>query len=372
MKYLIALILLISCTREPVLQVSAPKGKAPIICDLLQNYSTDKRKTYYRVQTTPRKPTPALPGAVLFLDFDGHFSEGSWETGELAPSGMSPTEIMGVVERVKEDYAAFQVTVTTDSLVYLAAPLNRRQRVVITESWEWLGKAGGVAYLGSFSWLDESPCFVFSSLLYYNVKNVGEAVSHELGHTLGLRHQAVLDGCTLVNEYNPGIGTGEESFAPIMGVGYSRNLTLWHSGTDPYCNFQKDLDILTASLPLKKDDYPAAGVKAPLVDPVSGPIKGVISYDGDKDAVRFEVSVPGGHRFLALPHPSAPNLKLEIRLYDHTKQLIGISQGQGILSAELAQVLPVGKYFLEIRTQPTPYATTYGMLGTYSVLTSRY
>src|SRR4030095_9832930 len=77
-----------------------------------------------------------------------------------------------------------------------------------------------------------------------------EAASHEAGHTLGLRHQSSYDGnCVKTSEYNPGVGAGEIAWAPIMGVGYYRNLTLWNNGANPYgcTSYQDDLSIITAS-----------------------------------------------------------------------------------------------------------------------------
>jgi hypothetical protein len=52
------------------------------------------------------------------------------------------------------------------------------------------------------------------------------AVSHEVGHSLGLSH----DG-TSSNSYYYGHGSGETSWAPIMGVGYNKNVTTWDNGT---------------------------------------------------------------------------------------------------------------------------------------------
>ena len=42
--------------------------------------------------------------------------------------------------------------------------------------------AGGVAYLNSFTWGNETPCWVFNG----GVKGAGDAGAHEVGHTFGL------------------------------------------------------------------------------------------------------------------------------------------------------------------------------------------
>ncbi|RZL12666.1 MAG: hypothetical protein EOO89_19195 [Pedobacter sp.] len=139
---------------------------------------------------------------------------------------MNPTQITEIFNRVAEDYRPFNVNVTTDSTKYWSAPLYKRMRVVLTTSNAWYGNnAGGVAYSRSFTWGDNSPCFVFTALLGYDTKAVSEASSHEAGHTLGLRHQSSYDAnCVKTAEYNGGRGSGETGWAPIMGVGYYKIL----------------------------------------------------------------------------------------------------------------------------------------------------
>ena len=177
--------------------------------------------------------------AVLLLDFDGTIVEGtSWNgSGPIACAGsnLTPSQIRDVFNRVAEDYRPFTINVTTDSSVFLAAPSNKRTRVILTTSSSWYGSAGGVAYINSYSWGDNTPCFVFTALLGYNTKSIAEATSHELGHTLGLRHQSSYDAfCNKVSEYNSGNGSGEIGWAPIMGVSYYRNMTLWNYGANPF------------------------------------------------------------------------------------------------------------------------------------------
>jgi hypothetical protein len=107
-----------------------------------------------------------------------------------------------------------------------------------------------VAFTNSFTWGDNTPCFVFTALHNYNLKNISEAASHEIGHTLGLSHQSAYDAvCNKTAEYNAGNGTGEIGWAPIMGVAYYRNVTLWHHGSSPWgCTYlQDDLGIITGS-----------------------------------------------------------------------------------------------------------------------------
>jgi hypothetical protein len=184
---------------------------------------------------------PPTGNAVILLDFDGHTYSGSYWAGPMtfAYSGMNETEIRTVLDSMQADYSEFSVTVTADESVYYAAPANRRVRVVITESWEWYGQAGGVAYLGSFTWGNETPAFVFPSLLGYSAKNVWEAAAHEAGHTLNLRHQADWVDGVKVSDYREGV---------IMGVGYYRPNVYWTVGLNSYGQLQDDKAIIRSTL----------------------------------------------------------------------------------------------------------------------------
>src|SRR5829696_1243257 len=193
--------------------------------------------------------------ATIFLDFDGHYVVGTaWNTnGPIsgAPANLNATQIIEVCNRVAEDYRPFNINVTTDSTKYWAAPADQRIRVILTTTSDWYSPAGGVSFINSFTWGDHTPAFVFTSLLNFKPKNIAEAASHEAGHTLGLRHQSVYDNiCNKTAEYNPGNGTGEIGWAPIMGVGYYKNVTTWHNGpASSGCNVaQDDLAIITGTV----------------------------------------------------------------------------------------------------------------------------
>lgn len=243
--------------------------------------------------------------AVIFLDFDGHVVEGtSWNSsGSIVcgPAALDAAQITTVFNRVAEDYRPFTVNVTTDSTRYAAASPVQRMRVVLTVSSSWYGSAGGVAYMGSFTWGDNTPCFVFTALLNNNLKYIAEAASHEAGHTLGLRHQSSYDAmCNKTGEYNSGIGNGEISWAPIMGVGYYKNMTLWNYGANPFgcTSYQDDLSIITHpdnGIGYRADEYgntPASALPASFVNNRFS-VGGIIEKPGDVDAFRFVTAKAG-------------------------------------------------------------------------------
>lgn len=154
---------------------------------------------------------------VILLDFDGHTVENTqWNVNgafTVLPANLSFEAQDDIVARVQRIIDTFNVAVTRDESVYNAALYNKRVRVVVTESWEWYGQVGGVAYIGSFNWGDGSPAFVFSSLLNYNVHDIGEACMHEAGHTLGCRHQVTCENGVIISQYNWN--------GPVMGASYN-------------------------------------------------------------------------------------------------------------------------------------------------------
>lgn len=188
---------------------------------------------------------------TFLLDFNGHTVEGTpWNyipSIVCAPSGFTVAQQQAILDSVYEKFKEFNVNVTSDEKSREWTRANKRMRVIITETWEWYGKAGGVAFVGSLFWNDNTPCFVFSSLLTYDLKKVQDATSHELGHTVGLYHQARYDtACIKISEYNSGC-CGE---APIMGLPYNQPNTKWWIGPTSYgCNdIQDDAQILKTKL----------------------------------------------------------------------------------------------------------------------------
>lgn len=216
-------------------------------------FNTSKRVSV----ETRRKPRPPQSqnigdSGVILLDFDGYFMSGTMFNTDgdktMAASGLSLEEQQIVLDTVANRFSQFKIIVTDDENIFNKASVTKRIRIVITESWEWFGMVGGVAYLNSFTWADETPAFVFSSLLNYNLKWISSASSHESGHTLGLRHQAKYDeNCVKIQDYS----TGEGDWSPIMGVSYYKEIELWIYGQDSRgCNYwQNDSLIIKSKVP---------------------------------------------------------------------------------------------------------------------------
>lgn len=127
------------------------------------------------------------------MDFDGErVSDTSWNKGAIinaAPSSLTPTEIREVMARIAEDYAPFDITFTTRRKDYEGATVGRRMRVIVTPTDAAYPGGGGVAFTDSWSragvsFSETIPAWVFT----LSAKSVAEAISHEVGHTLGLSH----------------------------------------------------------------------------------------------------------------------------------------------------------------------------------------
>ncbi|HKC37182.1 MAG TPA: zinc-dependent metalloprotease [Chitinophagaceae bacterium] len=330
----------------------------------------------------------SYPGAtsVIFLDFDGHTVSGTmWNTSgafTCNSSGLSDAAITEVFDRVAEDYRPFNINLTTNEAKYNSAPYNKRMRVVITTSNAWYGSgAGGVAYINSFTWGDNTPCFVFSTLLGYNVKNISEASSHEAGHTLGLRHQSSYDAaCVKLSDYNWGQGTGEIGWAPIMGAGYNQNMTLWNSGPNSLgCSvIQNDLSVITNAtngFGYRTDDHTDVYATATVSTFNSSnqfTISGVIEKTDDKDLFKFTMPTFGRFQLSAVPYNvgtgnSGSDLDVQLEVLDGSYASIGTYNPGNLLSSVIDTFINAGTYYMRIDGKGNIYAPEYGSLGSYSM-----
>ena len=321
---------------------------------------------------------------TIFLDFDGHTVTGtSWNvSGPIycAPSGLTSAQITEVFNRVSEDYRPFTINVTTDSTRYWGAPAKKRIRVIVTVTSNWYGAAGGVAFVNSFTWGDNTPCFVFSALLNYNSKNISESASHEAGHTLGLRHQSVYNSsCVKTSEYNSGIGAGETSWAPIMGVGYSRNLTTWYDGPNSIsCStIQKDLDVITSSANgvTYRSDYTSNAFASAIPEPFTNDqftASSVLVKNTYQNVYKFDIPSLKLFQLSAVPFNvgagnAGANLDLKVTLYNSSQVALNTYTSSSTLNVLIDTSLNTGTYYFKIEGTGNTYAPNYAIVGAYSV-----
>ena len=329
----------------------------------------------------------SLPGAPLtiYLDFNGHVTSGTaWNNrvggadivtppydNDGNPSSFSTTELNNIIaiwKRVAEDYAPWHVNVTTvdpgeEALKRTSSSdAHYGIRVVIGgSSTDWYGTAGGVAYIGSFNWSSDTPCFVFTEQLGKgNVKYTAEATSHEAGHTFSLFH----DGTTTGDAYY----TGHNDWAPIMGVGYYKPIVQWSKGEYANANnTEDDIAKISNMVPLRKDlvkDDMQTTVVLGL-----NPITGIIISESDADVYSFQTD--GGLFEVSAKASYLGNLDIRLALYDGYGSLLALDNPSSSLNASLSRTLNPGTYYVMVEGtapgNPNTAYTEYGSIGYYQV-----
>ena len=321
--------------------------------------------------------------ATLYLDFDGEeVLTPMWNNGEplaCLPLGLTDAQITEVFNRVAEDFRPFNINITTDSDVFNTAPFDKRMRVIITPTSSWFANVGGVSYLRSFTWGDDTPCFVFCDKLGpNNPKMVAECCSHESGHTLGLSHQSRYDdGCNLTATYYDGNGSGETAWAPIMGNSYYRNMSGWSNGPTPYgCGSNQDnLSILTTQngFGYRTDDHSDDINLLPTQVSISNiNIAGIINTTNDKDAFRFSLQQTSNFHLNVVPFNTGgtndgANLDIKLSLYDADKNLVRLYNPGSTMSVSIDTVLQAGNYYMVVEGTGNMNASDYGSLGSYTI-----
>jgi hypothetical protein len=309
--------------------------------------------------------------ATIFLDFDGQTVNSSvWNNGNTlvcAASGMNDTQITEIFNRVSEDYRPFNINITTDSTVFLAAPLTKRIRIIVTPTSGWYTGVGGVSYTGSFTWGDDTPGFVFPDRLANSPKYIAECCTHESGHTVGLSHQSSYSNtCTLTATYNVGVGSGEIGWAPVMGNSYYKNLTGWNNGPTPNgCNAAQDnLSIITTQngFTYRTDDYSD--------DPNNNPAP--VTVTNKAFSQTGIITTKGKLHLDAIPYSVGANLDgadldIKVTLLNSAMQVIGTYDSTTLLNAVVDTTLNAGVYYVSLQGTGNVNTTNYGSLGSYTV-----
>lgn len=318
-------------------------------------------------------PLQSRPGStgVLYIDYRGGYTP-TWGGITYARPNVSNAQIKDVWKRVAEDYLPFNINVTTDIKVYEAAPATSRQRVVVTPTTTAAPGAGGVAYMNSWNWSGDTPCWSF----YSTGKSAAEVISHEAGHTLTLGH----DGRTSPDEgYYGGQGTDPVGWAPIMGVGYYKAVTQWSRGEYANANnSQDDLAMIVSennSVDYRADDTGATLAASRYLDMYpsgAASAEGVIETTGDTDAFQF-TTTGGAVSLRADPAPGAwANLAISATLADETGAIVASHNPQGQLWTSINTTVAAGSYTFRVtgvgRNDPvTDGFSDYASLGYYSI-----
>ena len=344
--------------------------------------------------TLHSRPGSAL---TLFLDFDGHaISATAWSaayggdfTAEAYSIDSDPafndtelSRIESTWRRVAEDYAPFDVDVTTEDPGTAAIDRSSASddhfgtRVVITGTNTIYSQCscGGIAYVGVFDTTSGhayyQPAFVFTRGVGAGSKSIAEAASHEAGHNLGLYH----DGTASSSYY-----AGQGAWAPIMGVGYYKPLSQWSRGEYAGANnTQDDLAVIADNGPSPEDDD-VSDTRTGAKGLTPGTTSAAITARDDVDWYRFDAV--GATTLTVTPQSAGGNLDAalqvsnaggtELAFIDEASAFLTNDSAAG-LGASVTLTLPSGTYYAKVdgvgagSPQSTGYSD-YGSLGRYDL-----
>ena len=341
------------------------------------------------------------PGSTrtIYLDFGGYTISGTqWNTfynngndivappwdidGNPASFGTNEQAIIQQVWfSVAEDYAPFDVDVTTeypgesaltrsslgDQFFGVRALISPISAIIAPN-------AGGVSYVGVFNEVGDihKPSLIFPEQLQNNPKFIAEAVSHEVGHSVGLLHQGTDINGVITDYYN-----GQGDWAPIMGVGYYKPIVQWAKGEYLNANNQEDeLAIITSTgLNYRSADFGNAFNTASLMPGVNSSTNGIIAHTGESDFFYFQTG-SGTASITFSNWPLASDLHAILTIYDGSQNIItnldSRDNAAGTHGINLNLPVANGKYYVAItgrgaRDPLTTGYSAYASLGQYTL-----
>ncbi|WIA44530.1 hypothetical protein OEZ86_007265 [Tetradesmus obliquus] len=209
---------------------------------------------------------------------------------------------------------------------------------------------------------------------------VWEAVSHEVGHTMGLLH----DGRRATDGSSTAYYEGVNGWAPIMGVGYYQPLTQWSKGNTGADNLQDDVAIIAGKLRYSWSGNGNTTTNAINLRPtvLSNGVAnvsalGIVQQPGALDM--FKVTAGAGLLSFSVAGVNAfggdqrSNLKVAVRVLNAAGAEIASSQNTAGLGVTGTAFLPIaGDCFIEVRGASLNDALTtgsaaYGSLGQFQL-----
>jgi hypothetical protein len=289
----------------------------------------------------------------------------SYSTFSIGTTPQNNQFIQKVWKAVAEDYAPFDIDVTTDP----ATPYNARCLITNNTSNQIFndGSYGGVAFFNKWGLNFYKDCWCFNPNSN-DLRSCYQTISHEVGHILGLLHQG-----TNTEEYY----SGSNGWGPIMGAPFYQQMSQWTyvpqtytgTSTQPSIN-QNDLVLINEYLPYISDDYPSTIQLASSTDSIiSTSINtyyGTISQNTDVDFFKFE-SGPGNITITGLVSAIDPNLNLQLTLYNANYNEITTGTKTGLNSTINYTVLANGIYYIKVDGIGSTYYTDYNSMGKYKL-----
>ena len=343
------------------------------------------------------------PGAsrVIYLDFNGHITPayiGGWSSsaiitpafqlaGTASPLAQSNLDaIRDIWLHVSEDYSTWDVDITTEQPL----PTARGQRCVIggnslanpagglgIAGVSWVGEFGGLyTGLSTSPFIDgnDEPNFVFVDFglvvinpTVTNVEVLVVAISHELGHTLGLKHwgeTALGSGKAYTGGHSIAGLAGVASVCPIMGnsslPGWPSNCNLnqWSKGEYPFSvvatssGTQDDLAVISSFITRSPDDHGDTLLTATQVPGAVLTAGGMITDKSDVDLMKIHPG-PGPLSITAQTQSTyrtrVSNLKVGLSLLDDNGITVARNVSLAGMGSTLSYNVPTqGTYYIKV------------------------
>ena len=328
---------------------------------------------------------------TLFLDFDGATVGSFWATAgqptgssvigfdlDGFPASFNSTELTFIRDTwlaVTEDYAAFDVDVTTEQ-----PPLSRLQQssgsdaefgtvlAVTNNNFFCASSCSGVAGVDVFDFYPSiSPGGWAFTQSFFDPAVTALIIAHEAGHTLGLSH----DGTSTAGYYQ-GHGSGVGAWSPIMGSASFFRTSQWSRGEYTGANnSQDDLGIISSTtgyIPDTVGDTNGAAFVLPAGNVIVDP--GLIQTDADVDVFRF--STTGGRlRSQVILNAISPDLDPRLELRDGGGAIVTFSDPAGAIKPVIDTTIPAGTYYLAVSGEgylgPISGWSGYGSIGQYEL-----
>ena len=341
------------------------------------------------------------PGAtnVVYIDYDGGVTSGTgWNdrytggadivyepfSGDFDTSSFSEYDqylmYVGWLE-MAEDYAPFDVNITTKLSVYESTARTNRSRLNATPTNSWVGNFGGIAYVNVFG--RSTDYFTIGWTFNATPGSLGQTHSHEAGHQMGLSHDGLLSPRTTYYR-------GHGRWGPIMGAPFGQEYVQWSKGDYSSADrSENDLVIIDGKLTTLADDVGNTEADAQsLAPPVFG-VMGQITPDGlfsDVDVYTFTLNVDNAEATVevstilgAEQESFGANAALNATLSDSFGTVVASMTSSDITplspftnKLEFTGPLDAGTYFLEIDavspdSDPSSGFNEYGNGGQYLV-----
>ena len=304
-----------------------------------------------------------LTGTAWNSDFNGIYQPFD-NNGDSASFSDNERYVMWLGWReAAEDYATFDINVTTSQAVYNStAAVNRSQ--IIASPTNFYG-GGGIAYVDVFS--NSSEFYKTGWASNNSANTLGMTLSHESGHQMGLSHNGVPG-----DEYYNGHG----DWGAIMGAPFGKPYVHWDKGEyNNADNTEDDLDLINLHLNYATDEAGNSKATATNINPPVSNLLGNIEINNlgqDQDFYSFQLDSDTNIRLQVIPalgaegESRASNLSMRAALID---TLGDADPSNDVVVREIAPsdisplrpdtnkleydaLLPAGSYLLSIIPEP--------------------